>query len=228
MPEIEMICLANSRKRQGRCIAGLRTDGQGWLRPVAPGEEGTLSPHQLRMQSGGEPRLLDIIKVGCACPQPRPHQPENWLLDDTRWQLISREPPHAWRPSSIFESEIDSGPAIFGSVSDRRCFDDFAHAPARSSLALVAPEDLRWQITLTHNFNRQTRALFHLQGACYNLSVTDPVWEQRLSHLPDGHHDLAASGVSDTDLVHLTVSLSEPFNGYCYKLVAAVIVLPQS
>ncbi len=26
---IEMICLANSRKMQGRCVAGLRTDGTG-------------------------------------------------------------------------------------------------------------------------------------------------------------------------------------------------------
>jgi hypothetical protein len=36
MPTFEMICLAKSSKRGGICIAGLKTDGSGWLRPVSP------------------------------------------------------------------------------------------------------------------------------------------------------------------------------------------------
>jgi hypothetical protein len=128
----------------------------------------------------------------------------------------------------MFDTEIVPGPALFGSASDRENWESLQRVPAKASLALVAPENLQWQIALSHNFVRQTRALFHLQGAFYNLSVTDPVWEQRLRHLPDGQHDLAASGVHADDLVRLTVSLSEPFNGYCYKLVAAVLVLPQN
>jgi hypothetical protein len=44
MPTVEIICLANSRKHSGRCVAGLRTDGQGWIRPVGPSDNGTLFP----------------------------------------------------------------------------------------------------------------------------------------------------------------------------------------
>src|SRR6266850_2762793 len=32
MPLVDLICLANSNKMGGRCIAGLRTDGGGWVR----------------------------------------------------------------------------------------------------------------------------------------------------------------------------------------------------
>ncbi len=35
MPQFGIICLANSRKNGGHCVAGLRMDGGGWLRPSA-------------------------------------------------------------------------------------------------------------------------------------------------------------------------------------------------
>jgi len=34
-------------------------------------------------------------------------------------------------------------------------------------------------------------------------------------------------GISKDSKVLLTVSLSEPFNGYCYKLAAAMVVMPR-
>jgi hypothetical protein len=36
------MCLANSYKLNHRCIARLRTDGSGWIRPVAGNEHGEL------------------------------------------------------------------------------------------------------------------------------------------------------------------------------------------
>jgi hypothetical protein len=65
--------------------------------------------------------------------------------------------------------------------------------------------------------------------------LTDPEWEHRLSGLPVGDHPQeAAPGLSATDRVLLTISLSEPHGehpvgnetGLCYKL-AAVIVVPK-
>ena len=221
MPVVEMVCLANSRKRQGKCVAGLRVDGEGWVRPVAPTPEGALFPAHYRLQDGTEPQPLDVIRVGCTRHAPRPHQPENWVIDGTPWMLVSRPLPAAARP--VLQGAVVSGPALFGNVFDR-VPDHFRAAPAQSSLALVAPERLSWQIRLTQNFTRQTRALFTLGGVHYNLSLTDPVWERKLHHLAEGDHALAAAGITASDNVLLTISLSEPFNGDCYKLVAAVIV----
>lgn len=59
--------------------------------------------------------------------------------------------------------------------------------------------------------------------AVYDLSVTDPKWEARLRDLPEGLHDRARGGISGGDSVFLTISLGEPFQGSCFKLVAAVI-----
>jgi hypothetical protein len=40
-----IVCLANSRKYQGRCVAGVEWQGQmigGWIRPVSGMERGAL------------------------------------------------------------------------------------------------------------------------------------------------------------------------------------------
>ena len=45
--------------------------------------------------------------------------------------------------------------------------------------------------------------------------VTDPIYERRFLALADGRHPLGECC--------LAVSLGEPFEGYAYKLVAAII-----
>ena len=40
-----------------------------------------------------------------------------------------------------------------------------------------------------------------------------------------GTYDNTEAGVSASQSTFLTVSLTEPFNGNCFKLIAAVIVL---
>jgi hypothetical protein len=222
MPEIEIICLANSRKRQGRCIAGLRTDGGGWVRPVAPCGDGSLFPQQYRLRDGAEPQVGDMLRIGVQSPLPKPHQPENWLIDGTRWELLAR--PLPGEKHALLQASVVAGPELFGNRSDRLPENSF-HNPTEASLALVVPQNLRWRIFLTEDFRRRTRAVFSLGAAEYDLSLTDPVWEERLRHLPESFLEQEASNFPLPDSVLLTVSLSEPFNGFCYKLVAAVIVL---
>lgn len=45
--------------------------------------------------------------------------------------------------------------------------------------------------------------------------ITDPRIERLYLAQPDGDHDLVES--------YLTISLGEPYQGACYKLIAAVI-----
>src|SRR5687768_13524839 len=90
MAQKEIICLANSRKHGGRCVAGLHTNGGGWLRAVGRVPDGTLFPPDYTLTDGSEPRLLDVIRIGLEKPQPSLHQPENWTIDGSRWQLVAR------------------------------------------------------------------------------------------------------------------------------------------
>ena len=52
------------------------------------------------------------------------------------------------------------------------------------------------------------------------MAVTDPVIEERYIQMKRG--DYPVEGYRP----FLTVSISEPFEGFCYKLIAAVILQP--
>ena len=62
-----IVCLANSRKMSGRCIAGkeLLEDGRvgGWIRPVSDREDEEVSEFERQYDDGAEPRILDVIDV---------------------------------------------------------------------------------------------------------------------------------------------------------------------
>lgn len=205
----------------GRCIAGLTNEGE-WVRPVGDGD-GTLYANSYVLDSGSEAALLDVIQVPVRQHTPEPHQPENWRVGNSKWEHVGRLTPRS--AETFLSRHAVDGPDLFGNRSDRLSWDELLRQPAESSLALVLPDDLRWQITTNLRGNRQTRALFVLGDAAYNLSVSDLVWEARLKDLPHGIHSSAAAGLAADDAVFLTISVSEPLEGKCYKLVAAVIVL---
>ncbi len=56
---------------------------------------------------------------------------------------------------------------------------------------------------------------FEHLGTQYGLWATDPLIERTYLAKQDGTYRLGES--------YLTVSLGEPHDGYCYKLVAAII-----
>lgn len=226
MPEIELVCLANSRKQVGRCVAGLRTDGSGWVRPVRDSPDGVLFPLDYDCGNGQEAALLDVVRVPLAGPRPECHQPENWLYAGGRWQLVRRIP--AALAGRVLAPALVPGPALLGDRYDRVPCELFLDRPASASLALIEPQTIQWQIRMGVRGNRQTRASFNLRGQSYNLAVTDPAFEERLLHLREGFHPRGAAGMGAADRVLLTISLGEPFppTGDCFKLVAAVLVLP--
>ncbi len=220
MPTLDVICLANSWKHGGRCVAGLRTDGGGWVRPVSVEPEGVLQAWHYTLTTGGEAALLDVLRMRLTQPRPDPHHPENWLMDYGLWSLTARPLPPAAR--EILRQSLAPGPDLLGDRQDRIAYADLVKRPVLSSLALVCPEGLSWQVRQDGpTGKRRTRAVFSLAGARYDLPVTDPVRLQSLA-------SRALGSYPDEDAeTLLTVSLGEPFgrDGYCYKLVAAVIAL---
>lgn len=225
MPEVEIVCLANSRKMSGRCVAGLRTDGGGWIRPISNLPDGSFSPSSYTLDTGHEIALLDVVRISLIEPRPEPHQPENWLNERVTWRLVRRLA--ADEAGRLLPPACIPGPAIFGTAGDRIPFATFLQQPLAASLALIEPRSIAWHVTTGYRGNRQTRARFEFGGAAYNLSVTDPHFEQRLALLDQGIHPREAASIAAHDRVLFTVSLGEPFGteGHCFKLVAAVIVL---
>lgn len=86
-----LLCLANSRKTTGRCIAGRElVNGRlgDWIRPVSGRENGELSEEERQFEDGRDPRVLDVIQVPMLEARPHAFQVENHLIDpDYYWAL---------------------------------------------------------------------------------------------------------------------------------------------
>ena len=227
MQTLEFICLANSRKLGGSCVAGIRTDTGAWIRPVSSSAHGELSPAQQRMGNDEEPRLFDLVRVQFTKPVPSYSQPENWLISDIPWDLVNRPAPSAL--SDLLMAAVCPDRFLFGSISDRVAGATLAANPATSSLTLIRPQRLRW-FTDSYMRKKKARAQFYIGDSYYNLGVTDPSFEPKLKSLADGYHEPVEVGLRNNDGVAFTISLSEPadFDQNCYKLVAAVLTPPNT
>ena len=83
MTEKTIICLANSYKHGGRCIAGREVVGGeigAWVRPISsrPGHE--VGEHERHYADRGAVAVLDIADVSLVGHSPSGHQPENYVL----------------------------------------------------------------------------------------------------------------------------------------------------
>ncbi|HBY95697.1 MAG TPA: hypothetical protein DEP84_17375 [Chloroflexi bacterium] len=217
-----IVCLANSRKRSGRCVAGKelsRHRPPGWIRPVSDREHEEVSEHECRYQDGSIVRVLDIIAVPLLDPRLRDYQQENWLLDPGHyWVKVGRA---TW---SHLPDLADSFAPLWvnGHSTYNGCNDKIPLALAArltSSLRLVQVDHLMLSVfTSGEAFGtprRRVQGQFWHDGIEYRLWVTDPTWERAYLRRPDGDYEIGES--------FLTISLSEPYNDACYKLIAAII-----
>lgn len=217
-----IVCLANSRKLNGRCVSGIEvTEGRrvGWVRPVSAREHEEVSEYERQYQDGSDPRVLDVIDVPLIAPKPKDYQQENWLLDpDAYWQRVQRL---MW--DDLLPLADPAGPLWLNGDSTYNGMNDrIALALAttlRSSLQLVRVDRLTLSVfkpgEAFGNPKRRVQGRFRHAGADYHLWVTDPVYERAYLAKQDGDYRIGESFV--------TVSLGEPHNGYCYKLIAAII-----
>ena len=82
-----VVCLANSRKLSGRCIAGKEIADRrvaDWIRPVSSRPSEEVSEHERQYEDGSDPRVLDVVDIPLLGHRPKSFQQENWLLDPER------------------------------------------------------------------------------------------------------------------------------------------------
>ena len=226
MPLLEFICLANSRKLGCRCVAGIRADTGEWVRPISDLQHGELSSTHRQLSTHGEPENFDLIRIGVSQHSPTNSQPENWRIDGTSWELVSRPAPS--RLQHLLQAQLYRNALLFGCSSDRIAVEKFKSAPAPESLALVKPQDPTWVSTTTMYGKRQARVRFKLNIVSYDLVLTDPPFEGIVKQLDPGDHTSADVGIRNEETLLLTISLGEEFYGNYYKLVAAVLKLPEA
>lgn len=217
-----IVCLANSRKLGGRCIAGKEVwqSGYGeWIRPIGYTETGELALSQIQCQDRQIPRLLDVIQVPLEIHRPHTFQAENHLI--TANKIWMREQPILQSQLPLMVDDAVSlwfyGFNSFSGINDR-IPEAIADAQIRSSLLLIKPEQVELRV-VSELGGRKVRAHFVYHDVEYLLMVTDPIVENEMLRRPNGNYPIPQNSV------YLCVSLGEPFQGFTYKLVAAVIYI---
>ena len=216
------ICLANSYKHGGRCIAGVevspRPDGRMdvvrhddgrpcWIRPVSMAENG-----EIPMQLAQGVKLLSLVRLTDVVPCPHKAHTEdvhcsrmeccpndNEFKDDFMSQLI--DPVH----QAVFYFR---GKAIPAKMIDRLNY----------SLMLIRPEIASAFIDEEREKSKY-RMKFTYYGSNYDFPITDPYFLDAFKKNPERYTDLKG--------VYLTLSLGLEFEGFHFKLVAGVFLPPK-
>lgn len=220
-----LICLANSRKPGGACIAGIELGAHGstgtWVRPIGDrtGEEVTWS--ESRLLGGRQPQLLDIVQVPLLSRRPNPVQPENWVVDASKsWSQVGRLAPADLASLTASGPLWLSGWASVGGQNDR--IPEAQASGLGSSLALIHVDRINLVVSVPGrpfgNLRRRVRGQFDWAGERYGLWVTDPLLEDAYASRDEGSYEMKD--------VYLTISLTTANRGFCYKLVAAAIAEP--
>ena len=219
----QIICLANSRKLSGRCIAGREWTAAApagdRIRPVSIRSSQEVSEYERQYEDGSDPVPLDIVAIPVLRRQPEHYQSENWLLDDQYyWRKLGTysrsDLPNLVDP--VDELWVD-GYSTHNGINDKIPME--RADSLSSSLRLIQVERLTLSVFAPGeafgNSKRRVQGRFEHAGDRYALWVTDPGHERE--------HLKKLNGTYELGPCHLTISLGEPYEGFCYKLIAAII-----
>lgn len=222
----KIVCLANSRKISGRCIAGKEVlDGNygEWIRPISKRPTEEISEEEQKFEDGYSPQVLDIVTIPLIKPQPHNYQPENHLIDDNYYW--TKEGTITWSdlsevvdivPDELWMNESSS----CNGIKDRIPEDKVNNLI--NSLLLIQPDRLIISVNVEGakfgGGKRKVRSLFELNNHQYKLAVTDPIIESNFLKKEDGEYKI------DAEKVYMCISIGEPYYDYCYKLVASIII----
>ena len=222
MPDATFVCLANSRKMSGRCLAGkafYNGSYSRWIRPITDRPTHALETPEHRITTGEDSKLLDILAIQLLEPRANEHQQENWLMNVgvpltkvgefslTEIHKLLDSPDALWSIGSSSSSGLNDR-VPYGEISE-----------LENSLYLVQVENFKIERFFeVHPHNRvTTRGAFSYGGQNYRLKITDPVFELEFNKKP--------AGIYDINKAVITLSLGEVFNNHCYKLIAGIIPL---
>ena len=212
------VCLANSRKYSGRCIAGIElqktitgyrvkrsNDMPVWIRPVSTEQHGEVYSHLV-----DHIRLLDIVEITNASPVPDGYQSENCLFQEEKLQVIGKTP----YQKNIFDKLLTENMILlFGNRGKAVPKDKIGQL--HHSLVFIRPQNFEVYTTISPKNKDQVRARYIYNENPYDLPITDIDFIREYQE-----NDNLFQGVNN---VYLTISLGVEFENWHYKLVAGII-----
>lgn len=210
----KFICLANSFKEGGRCLAGIELDANNipvlvngkpnWIRPVCNTEHGEV-PNDIAVQFD----ILNIIELEVTENRPDNHQTENVFFDEHTIRVIGNFSRNELAPL------CDNRNLIFGNRGKAVSQESIEILNHSLMLADVRQFEVTQKVYPDRPDRPQTRLVFTYNSNSYDFPVTDPVFLHRYHINPDM--------VEDVTRIYLCLSLGVAWEGWYYKLVAGII-----
>ncbi len=206
---MRLVIMTESSKFSGKCVAGINMDDGKWVRLVSDDKEthGAIANSDLYYQDGGKCEVLDIVDVPVIEECGDDIQPENVLLDTSKYiKYIGMASLKDVLKIHPVEERKDILGNQYSYISAQRV------STVGYSLTLVEVQDLEIIQVENPNGRPKTKVNFIYQGYFYTyMSVTDP----RFYSVMNG--TIYSRAI-------LVVSIGTPFNEKYYKFVSKIFV----
>lgn len=212
---IRFVCLANSIKEGGRCLAGIQLNnnnepiieinGPKWIRPICKTQHGKVYTHWVSHIT-----LMDIVEIELTGFPAKPsYQSENVFFKDEDLKVVGRF------QRDKLDTLCDNRYFLFGNWGKALSVDEAALLDHSLVLINVSKFEIVEKNDLENPDKKKIRLLFTHNETLYDFPVTDPVFLQLYRN--------NSRILRIVKRLYLCVSIGINFNGWHYKLVAGII-----
>lgn len=216
------ICLANSFKEGGLCMAGIEVkcneDGKSctiirdennalkWIRPVI-NVNGDALPYQLNYI-----RKADLMEIEISEQCPKYAHSENVLFTHLKFVRVIN------LPSESLNKLCNHSPQYLLHNQEKSVTKDI-YQTEHYSLMLIKPQHPQFRLKASkYDKHAHIKVNFIYNGILYSdISVTDPIFIDKIKE-----ETSILSQYDNRDSLYFTMSLGEEFQGLHYKIVASI------